>query len=45
MNSDDENEWTAAQKDELSRRMAELDANPSIALTWEEIKERVRAKR
>ena len=35
---------TAAQKEQLSRRMAELDANPGIALTWAEIKERVRAK-
>ena len=42
MNSDDENEWTAAQKEELIRRMADLDADPGIALTWAEIKERAR---
>ena len=29
---------TDAQKAELSRRSAELDANPDIAVPWEEVK-------
>jgi putative addiction module component (TIGR02574 family) len=35
---------TAAQKAELVRRDAELDANPEIALSWEEIRASVEAK-
>ena len=31
-------ELTDAQKTELSRRSAELDANPDIAVPWEEVK-------
>ncbi len=31
---------TEAQKVMLDRRMADLDANPNNALTWDEIKER-----
>jgi putative addiction module component (TIGR02574 family) len=33
---------TEAQKKDLDRRIAELDAKPEMALTWEEIKARVR---
>jgi len=29
---------TAEQREELARRDAELDANPGIALTWEQIR-------
>jgi putative addiction module component (TIGR02574 family) len=32
------------QKNELDRRKALLDANPSSALTWDEIVRRVRAR-
>lgn len=35
---------TAEQRDELARRDAELDANPGIALTWEQIRASVEAK-
>lgn len=35
---------TAAQKAELVRRDAELDANPEFALSWEEIRASVEAK-
>lgn len=35
---------TAEQRTELARRDAELDANPGIALTWEEIRAGVEAK-
>jgi putative addiction module component (TIGR02574 family) len=35
---------TEAQKQDLDRRIAELDANPSNVLTWEEIKARVRGQ-
>jgi putative addiction module component (TIGR02574 family) len=35
---------TAAQKAELVRRDAELDANPEIALSWEAIRASVEAK-
>jgi putative addiction module component (TIGR02574 family) len=35
---------TEAQKQELDRRMAELDANPNNVLTWEEIKARIRGQ-
>lgn len=37
-------EPTAGQKADLGRRTAELDADPSIAITWEEVLRRVRAK-
>ena len=33
------------QSAELTRRFAELDANPSIALTWEQIRTRIEGKR
>ena len=36
-------EPTAVQKADLTRRMAELDADPSIGITWEEVLRRVRA--
>ena len=35
-------ELTPGQKDELDRRMAELDANPNNVLTWEQIKAHVK---
>jgi putative addiction module component (TIGR02574 family) len=35
---------TAEQRAELARRDAELDANPSIALTWEQIRDSVEKK-
>lgn len=35
---------TAEQRAELARRDAELDANPGIALTWEEIRSSVERK-
>jgi putative addiction module component (TIGR02574 family) len=35
---------TAEQRAELSRRDAELDANPGIALTWEQIRASVETK-
>ena len=34
-------EW---QKQELDRRAANLKANPASALTWEEVKRRVRSR-
>ena len=36
---------TQSQKNELDRRIADLDANPSNVLTWEEIKTQVRGQR
>jgi putative addiction module component (TIGR02574 family) len=36
---------TEAQRHELDRRLAELDANPANVLTWEEIKTHVRGQR
>lgn len=36
---------TAEQRDELARRDAELDANPGIALSWEQIRASVEPKR
>jgi putative addiction module component (TIGR02574 family) len=33
------------QREELARRSAELDANPGIALTWEQIRSNVEAGR
>jgi len=38
-------ELTTAQKHELDRRIADLDAQPDNVLTWEEIKARVRGRR
>jgi putative addiction module component (TIGR02574 family) len=38
-------ELTEEQKEELRRRVAELDADPNNVLTWDEIKARVRAKK
>lgn len=35
---------TAEQSTELSRRDAELDANPAIALTWDQIRSSVERK-
>jgi putative addiction module component (TIGR02574 family) len=35
---------TAEQRAELARRDAELDANPKIALTWEQIRASIEAK-
>ena len=35
---------TAERREELRRREAELDANPEIALTWEQIKESVQSR-
>jgi putative addiction module component (TIGR02574 family) len=35
---------TAEQRAELARRDAELETNPGIALTWEEIRASVEAK-
>jgi putative addiction module component (TIGR02574 family) len=35
---------TAEQRAELARRDAELDANPGIALTWEQIRAGIEAK-
>ncbi len=36
---------TAAQKEELDRRIADLDVHPENVLTWDEIKARARGKR
>jgi putative addiction module component (TIGR02574 family) len=36
---------TAEERSELARRDAELDASPGVALTWEEIRASVEAKR
>jgi len=36
---------TDEQRTELSRRDAEMDANPGIALTWEQIRSSVEAKK
>jgi putative addiction module component (TIGR02574 family) len=35
---------TAEQRAELARRDAELDANPGIALTWEQMRASIEAK-
>jgi putative addiction module component (TIGR02574 family) len=35
---------TAEQRAEMAQRDAELDANPAIALTWEQIRTSVEAK-
>ena len=36
---------TEAQKQEMDRRLADLDANPNNVLTWQEIKDRIRGRR
>jgi putative addiction module component (TIGR02574 family) len=36
---------TSQQRAELARRDAELNANPDIALTWDQIRASVEAKR
>ncbi len=36
---------TAEQRAELARRDAELDANPALALSWEQIRASVEASR
>ena len=36
---------TQAQREELERRIAHLEAHPESTMTWEEVKKRVRAKR
>ena len=41
----DEVPLTEAQKRELDRRLAELDANPKNVLTWEQIQAHVRGRR
>ncbi len=41
----DHPDLTEAQKQELDRRIAELDASPENVLTWEEIKAHVRSQR
>ncbi len=38
------NTLTPDQKKELDRRDAELDENPSIALTWEQIRQNIETK-
>lgn len=43
-NAKDLFELTAAEKQELDRRLAAHDAAPQDVLTWEQIKERVRRK-
>lgn len=35
---------TAEQRTELSKRDAEMDANPEIAMTWEQIRASVESK-
>jgi putative addiction module component (TIGR02574 family) len=36
---------TDGQKADLSRRMKELDENPSIGLTWEQLKARLQSSK
>jgi putative addiction module component (TIGR02574 family) len=40
-------EWelTEAQKTEIDRRIADLEANPDNVLTWAEIKSRIKGQR
>ena len=38
-------ELSEAQKQELSRRIAELDADPNNVLTWEQIKVHVKGRK
>ena len=44
-NSDTPLELTDAQKAEISRRSGELDANPDIAVPWEEVKRSLKERR
>jgi putative addiction module component (TIGR02574 family) len=37
-------ELTDAQKAELGSRLAELQANPEIGLTWEQIRQRIKPR-
>jgi len=37
-------ELTGAQRQELKRRMAELDASPEIAVPWEQVKAQAEAR-
>jgi putative addiction module component (TIGR02574 family) len=37
-------ELTDAQKEDLGRRMRELDENPALGLTWEQLEARVRSR-
>ena len=34
-------ELTQEQRDEIDRRIAELDANPGSAISWEELKTKI----
>ena len=43
--SDTPLELTDAQKAEINRRSAELDANPDIAVPWEEVKRSLQERR
>ena len=43
--SDTPLELTDAQKAELNRRSAELDANPDMAIPWEEVKRSLEQRR
>lgn len=43
--SDTPLELTDAQKAEISRRSAELDANPDIAVPWDEVKRSLKERR
>jgi putative addiction module component (TIGR02574 family) len=43
--SDTPLELTDAQKAEIDRRSAELDANPDIAIPWEEVKRSLEDRR
>ncbi len=45
VDSDARIELTDAQKAEISRRSAELDANPDIAVPWEEVKRSLQERR
>ena len=36
---------TQAQKDELDRRLADMEKNPGPGLSWEEVRERIWAKK
>ena len=43
-NSDDGWELTDEIKRELDRRLADDDAHPEAALTWDEVQERIRSQ-
>lgn len=38
-------EWTDAQREELDRRIAEMDANPGAGVAWEDVKTESRKRR